>query len=293
MKLIDNVIYSRDPEIAGVEICRVHGSRHVFPDHAHEGIYAIGLMESGGSYCLGMEKSDSLVHAGQIALINPSQVHSGVPVPGKRISYCMIYFDIDLMDTIAAEISGKPSAMPEFSAMVVEDARLWRLLKRLCRLIQGTGGRLEKESAMMDAVAYLVSSCGNVKFESTAHRTGGRVLRHARAFLSENLDRKMSLAEAARTEGLSRYHFLRAFKKSTGLPPHLFRTMQRIERAKALLRDGRPLAQTALAAGFSDQSHFTNTFRKYTGATPGQYLYNHHGGRLPSAQGTGGAETEG
>jgi AraC-like DNA-binding protein len=62
------------------------------------------------------------------------------------------------------------------------------------------------------------------------------------------------------------------FKRETGLPPHLFRTLRRIDRGKQLLRDGLPLAQAALAVGFSDQSHFTNTFRKYTGATPGQYL---------------------
>jgi AraC-like DNA-binding protein len=31
------------------------------------------------------------------------------------------------------------------------------------------------------------------------------------------------------------------------------------------------LAEVAQATGFSDQSHFSNTFKLYTGATPGQY----------------------
>jgi AraC-like DNA-binding protein len=272
MKPKENVTYWRDPEIEGVEMCQVEGSRHVFPAHAHDGIYAIGMMQSGGSYCLGPENAYSLVSPGQIALINPNQVHSGVPVAGKRISYRMLYFDLNLMGAAAAEIAGHAHAIPEFASMVVGDVVLWRRLQRFCRVIQGPGGRLEKESAILDALARLIPLYGNVRPKQSRSRFGGKSIRQATGFLSENLDRKISLEDVSRAAGLSRYHFLRVFKRETGLPPHLFRTLRRIDRGKQLLRDGLPLAQAALAVGFSDQSHFTNTFRKYTGATPGQYL---------------------
>lgn len=275
MKPSENVTFWRDPELKGVEICRVDGSCHVFPDHAHDGIYAIGLMESGGSYCLGPEKSDSLVSSGQVALINPCQVHSGVPLSGQPITYRMVYFDLQLMTAAAAEMSRQAPATPEFPRMVVEDPPLWRRLQRFCRVVQGPGDSLEKESAVADTVAYLLACCSNVRSSLTSRRRGGKSIRHAMEFLAEDLDRKMSLDEVARAAGLSRYHFLRVFKQQTGLPPHLFRTLRRIDRAKQLLRDGQPLAQTALKVGFSDQSHFTNTFHKYTGATPGQYICDH------------------
>ena len=272
MKPKEKVTYWRGVERDGLEICQVDGSRHVFPAHAHDGIYAIGMMQAGGSYCLGPEKAYSLVSPGQIALINPSQVHSGVPVDGNRISYRMVYFDLDLMASAAAEIARQSHAIPEFACMVVGDARLWNRLQRLCRALQGPGDRLEKESAIMDTLAHLIPAYGNVNSMRVPRLRGGRPLRHAKEFLSTDLDRKISLADVARVAGLSRYHFLRMFKRETGLPPHLFRTLRRIDRAKQLLRNGEPPVQTALAVGFSDQSHFTNTFRKYTGATPGQYL---------------------
>ncbi len=272
MKPIENITYWRDPQIRGFEICQVNGSRHVFPDHAHDGIYAIGMMESGGAYCLGAQKSYSLVSPGQVALINPSQVHSGVPVPGKRISYRMIYFEMQLMATAAAEVGRQPQVLPEFPCLVVGDPLLWRRLQRLCRVFQGPGGRLEKESAIMDAMAHLVPFYGNVTSKQSLCRSTGCSIRNAKEFLSENLERKIALEDVARAAGLSRYHFLRVFKRATGLPPHLFRTLRRIDRAKQLLCTGLPPAHTALAVGFSDQSHFSNTFRKYTGATPGQYL---------------------
>jgi len=46
MKPIEKVTCWRDPGLEGLEICQVDGSRHVFPDHAHNGIYAIGMMKS-------------------------------------------------------------------------------------------------------------------------------------------------------------------------------------------------------------------------------------------------------
>jgi AraC-like DNA-binding protein len=272
MKPVQEVIYRRDPQLCGVEICEVIQSRHVFPDHAHNGIYAIGMMAAGGAYCLGPEKSYSLVSPGQIALINPNQVHSGVPVAGKRISYCMIYVDQHAMTTDAAEVSRRPGANPEFSSIVVSDPVLWRRLQRLARLIPGPGSRLEKESAIMAALAHLVSFYGNVRSKPRSTKSPAKSIQQAKAFLSENLDQKLSLADVAGAAGLSRYHFLRVFKRETGLSPHLFRTLRRIDRAKQLLRGGLAPAHTALSVGFSDQSHFTNTFRRFTGATPGQYF---------------------
>jgi len=64
---------------------------------------------------------------------------------------------------------------------------------------------------------------------------------------------------------------LRQFKRQTGVPPHVFRTQRRVEHARVLILQGRPLAEVAQATGFTDQSHFTNTFKLYTGVTPGRY----------------------
>ena len=47
--------------------------------------------------------------------------------------------------------------------------------------------------------------------------------------------------------------------------------VEREDRARHLLERGLSPAETALAAGFADQSHFTNYFTAYTGLTPGAY----------------------
>jgi AraC-like DNA-binding protein len=94
--------------------------------------------------------------------------------------------------------------------------------------------------------------------------------RRAKEMLYANLDGEVCLSDLARECGLSVSHFIRAFRKSTGLPPHRWMMYQRVEKAKALLQSSRSsLLDIASACGFVDQSHFTRVFTRLVGASPG------------------------
>jgi AraC family transcriptional regulator len=68
---------------------------------------------------------------------------------------------------------------------------------------------------------------------------------------------------------VSKYHFLRRFKLSTGMTPHQFVMERRIGRAKELIRSHRlELTEVAYRSGFSDQAHFTRVFKRAVGMTP-------------------------
>jgi AraC-like DNA-binding protein len=64
---------------------------------------------------------------------------------------------------------------------------------------------------------------------------------------------------------------LRLFRDEVGCTPQVYRTARRLAVARKLVREGAELAAVAVRCGFTDQSHFTNTFRNWTGMTPGQY----------------------
>jgi AraC-like DNA-binding protein len=138
------------------------------------------------------------------------------------------------------------------------------------------GRCLQKQSVAVEAFAPLLSTYGGVTVPSGRTGRQRRAVRRAREFLSENLEAKLSLETVAAVVGLSRYHFLRVFKQETGLPPHVFRTQRRIDAAQRMLKKGMPFSQVALSVGFNDQSHFTNKFRQFMGATPSQYLSRNH-----------------
>ncbi len=88
-------------------------------------------------------------------------------------------------------------------------------------------------------------------------------------FIEENLDRTISLEDLASVVNVSRFHFSRLFKRSTGSTAISFVEQCRIRRAQSLIIDtDMPLAEIALAVGFVDQSHFTRRFHRHVGCTP-------------------------
>ena len=66
-------------------------------------------------------------------------------------------------------------------------------------------------------------------------------------------------------------HFRALFGRSFGQPPHRYVIERRLARARVLIEaDAAPLAEVALMAGFSHQSHLARWMRRLEGVTPGE-----------------------
>jgi AraC family transcriptional regulator len=92
-----------------------------------------------------------------------------------------------------------------------------------------------------------------------------------RDYVHEHLSEGISLDDLAGAAGLSRFHFARCFRQTTGTSPHEFVVRERVARAEALLRRTHdPLLDIATRCGFADQSHMTRVVKKHLGRTPGQ-----------------------
>jgi AraC-like DNA-binding protein len=82
----------------------------------------------------------------------------------------------------------------------------------------------------------------------------------------------VSLEGASALAGLHPTHFVRAFRRHTGMTPGAYRKRERVRAASALLLDSAsPLSRIAHECGFSDQSHLTNVFREVAGISPRRY----------------------
>jgi AraC-like DNA-binding protein len=98
-------------------------------------------------------------------------------------------------------------------------------------------------------------------------------LRRVTVLLAKSSGALASVSNVAAKLALSPSQFSRAFKATTGFPPHRWRLNHRIAKAQELMRyGGLPLSQIALAAGFTEQSHFTRVFKKVVGVSPGAWL---------------------
>jgi len=99
-----------------------------------------------------------------------------------------------------------------------------------------------------------------------------RTLAFVVSYIEEHVHESIALDKLAGIANVSRFHFARMFKLSTGVSPMTYVEQSRIRKAQALIREGKlSLAAVGLAVGFADQSHFTRRFRLHTGCTPSYY----------------------
>ena len=139
----------------------------------------------------------------------------------------------------------------------------------------GAGGPLAAESLANVLAVQLIRHI--VAPHRTARDRDGALprarLRAVVEYIEEHLDASPTLEHMAGVARVSPYHFARQFKAATGLPPHQYLIMRRIERARQLLDadNNISLAEVAALVGFSDQSHLTRHFKRLVGVTPGQF----------------------
>jgi AraC family transcriptional regulator len=89
-------------------------------------------------------------------------------------------------------------------------------------------------------------------------------------YIEEHLDGCPTLEQMAAVVGLNPYHFARQFKAATGLPPHQYVLLRRVERTKHLLKAATDLSLAEVIA-FAGQSQFSHHFKQLVGVTPGQF----------------------
>ena len=127
---------------------------------------------------------------------------------------------------------------------------------------------------MLALTAHVAQTYGGVQRLAEPIRGGltPRQARNARERLEADLGGKLTLQQIAAEFGLSTSHFSRAFRISTGLPPHQWLLRRRVTTAKQLMtvRD-LPLSEIAISAGFANQSHFTRVFSAVVGVSPGAW----------------------
>jgi AraC family transcriptional regulator len=101
-------------------------------------------------------------------------------------------------------------------------------------------------------------------------------VRRVTEHVEQNIDKPLPLTELAAVVYMSRFHFARLFRRSTGDSPHRFVIRQRIVRAcEFLARSELTIAAIARRVGFRTPSHFTTVFRRMIGVTPGSYRIAH------------------
>jgi AraC-like DNA-binding protein len=259
--------YYRRPALHDLEVLHARFVEHRFARHSHD-YYVIGYVESGvQAFSYQGARHNTL--AGQMFLVNPGEPHTGEAATPDGYVYRTVYPRASLMQSLAAEVTG--TTVPLFKRAVVRDDQLAARVARFHRAIADGEPSLAVESHLVSALTNLVRHyAGGVRVR--AWRLDERdAVRRAREYIDAHFDTDVSLSQLSAFANLSPFYFARAFRKAVGLPPHAYLEAARIRKARELIDSGVAIADTAVAVGYADQSHFTRRFKRVLGITPGQF----------------------
>ena len=101
-------------------------------------------------------------------------------------------------------------------------------------------------------------------------------LRRARDLMDREYAQPLDVPRMAQAALMSPAHFSRKFRAAYGETPYSYLMTRRIERAKALLRQGMSVTDTCMAVGCTSLGSFSSRFTEIVGETPSRYRARNH-----------------
>ncbi len=252
----------RDPTLQ-MDLLRATYITHSFTRHTHEG-YAIGVIDAGVEE-FAYQGATHQAAANHIVIVHPGEVHTGHAGVPDGWKYRMFYPAVSLLQ---GELS---RSVPYFPQPVIQDQGLAAELRYLHLALEAAESQLEAEARFLLSFSKLLARYAEYRPCMVSSSIENLAVRQALDYLNAHYTHAVSLNDLADLAQLKPLRFLRMFQRAMGLPPHSYLVQLRVERAKALLAQGSPIAQTAFDTGFTDQSHLNRHFKRLVGVTPGQY----------------------
>lgn len=253
-------------------VCR-RGPRDRRFEEQHAGVSLAAVLS--GTFNYRSRHGEALLYPGAVLLGEAGACFECGHEHGHGDRCLALSLDPALFEEIAHGASGRAHfsfSRPMLPALRALVAPLQTLQARLRD--PATGGITE--AVLQFAETAVQSAAGaSSRHEPVASREQGRlaaVLRHIEAHpqAAPDLDQLAALA------CMSKYHFLRRFRRAFGITPHQYLLRQRLQRAaRGLLESRAPVATLAFEAGFGDLSTFNAQFRASFGTTPGRFRRRH------------------
>lgn len=240
-------------------------SHHVIM--AYNGVMQRMERRTGKSVAIGTFRAGALI-------IIPEGSSSRWDIP-KPVDVVQLYLPNATLKRVADE-AGTAGATNLLERTAHPDPITSRLLLSAADALQGNGALdslFRHQLTDLLATRLLAAHTGSpATFQPTMGGLSPKALLRTIERLRSDSDADVSLDALASDAGLSRFHFCRSFKESTGLSPHAWLRQHRIEQAMNMLRESdESVVSIAAALGYSSQTAFAAAFKKLTGETPSDW----------------------
>jgi AraC-like DNA-binding protein len=248
------------PAVPGVaEVFHARFTDHAYPMHAHDSWTL--LLVDDGVVGYDLDRHEHVALDRVVTLLPPSVPHNGHAVSPQGFRKRVLYLDRTQLD--------EGLVGPAVDAPVIVDPTLRTAVHRLHGALARPGEEFESESRLALVAERLRGHLA--RLPPAAAAAAPRLAGQLRDLLDARTVDGIGLAEAAALLHAHPTHLVRAFGREFGMAPHRYLTSRRVDRARTLILDGRPLSEVATAAGFYDQSHLHRHFTRIVGGSPGEF----------------------
>jgi AraC family transcriptional regulator len=257
-------------------VCRAGPSDRPFEER-HDGFSISAVIE--GSFTYRSAVGHGLLYPGALMLGNNGQCFACGHAHGIGDRCVSLNVDEELFGEIAATAAS--ASRFRFSAPSLPPLPKALPVVAWMEALSSTPSSLRREERALRLIERVIAAMADQRRvpAAPAGREAGRVIEAIR-LVESDAARPLELREMAAIAGMSKYHFLRVFRRLTGVTPHRYLISVRLRRAALALASSQlPVVEIALDAGFGDLSTFNRRFRTTFGLTPTQYRASEVQGR--------------
>jgi AraC-like DNA-binding protein len=264
-------------EAGGLRICDIlcTSGPQDRPYEELQALASIAIVRSG-TFSYRGDYGRVLMTPGSLLLGNPGRCFACGHEHGEGDHCVAFFFEPELLERVAADSGVRTTTFPTHRVPFTRStAPLIARAAQALSEIPASAAPITSSAVLEEVAVGLVSTVLRAqhearlpKFAARDERRVAEVVRH----MEGTLDHPHTLLALAKQASLSPYHFLRVFRKLTGVSPHQFLLRMRLNAAAHLLRRGsEPVTDIAYGVGFEDLSNFVRTFRAEFGAPPSRY----------------------
>lgn len=221
-------------------------------------VHGTGFLEADGQ-TLSLKEGD-------FVLVDCYQPHHYYTETGWELLW--LHFDGPMARSFFEELTARSLVLPP-----ADTAAAYRELKAIYDVYNLHKDQSEPSlSCMISNFLCIFFNGPQPEKNENSSRPPARSLGDTLSYISENLDSPLTVDELAERIFLSKYYFIRLFKKEVGYTPHEYIVVSRVNFAAFLLKSTAfSIKNIAIKCGFADESSFCTTFKRVMGSTPLSY----------------------
>ena len=204
---------------------------------------------------------------------HPGEIGSADGRSEDPISVWTLRLFPEAMSSLLADFgqANTPVYFPRMTAADTLNGPLASLLEKTMLSFDRPSSHLERECRLLGLLYAVLKHCSDSPPPEVRLGREHKAVSLVKEVLRAHPELDVTLDDLGSVANLSKYHLTRVFQREVGVSPHKYQTGLRINRAKDRLVQGAEIVDVALDLGFSDQAHFTRTFKAHTQTTPGRF----------------------